>query len=95
MPYLIAALLTAGTLLAAFGLAGFCAVATTAPDRADLAHARRLATVGRWGVAIGVLLLWASPIQVGGILGLAVSLAICLGVLSLFTKAPLRNLATA
>lgn len=95
MPSLIAALLTAGTLLAAFGLAGFCLVATTAPARADLAHARRLATAGRWAVAVGVLLLWASPAHVGGILGLAVTAAICVATLSLLTKSPIHRLAAA
>ena len=92
---LIAALLTAGTILAGFGTAGFCLVATSAPTTADLAHTRRMVTTGRWLVAAGVLLLWSSPLHVAGIAGLAVTLAICTGVLTLITKAPLRNLATA
>lgn len=92
---LIAALLTAGTLLAGFGVVGFCLVATTAPDRTDLAHARRLATAGRWLVTAGIVLLWSSPLHVAGIAGFAVTLAICTGVLTLLTKAPLRNLAVA
>lgn len=95
MPTLIAALLAAGFVLAAFGTAGFCLVATGAPTRDDLAHARRLATAGRWAIAAGVLLLWTSPIQVGGIAGLAVTLAICAAVLSLLTKSPIRRAATA
>lgn len=92
---LIAALLTAGTLLAGFGVAGFCLVATSAPSRADLAHTRRLATAGRWCVAAGVLLLWSSPLHVAGIAGIAVTLAICLGVLTLLTKSPINRLAAA
>lgn len=92
---LIAALLTAGTLLAGFGVAGFCLVATTSPARADLAHARRLATAGRWAVAAGLLLLWSSPLHVAGIAGFAVTLAICAAVLSLLTKSPLHRLAAA
>lgn len=92
---LIAALLTAGTLLAGFGTVGFCLVATTAPASADLTHARRTATVGRWLIAAGILLLWTSPLHVAGIAGFAVTLAICTGVLSLLTKAPLRHLAAA
>lgn len=92
---LIAALLTAGTLLAGFGVVGFCLVATNCPASADLAHARRTATVGRWLTAAGILLLWTSPLHVAGIAGIAVTLAICAGVLSLLTKAPLRNIAAA
>jgi hypothetical protein len=95
VPYLIAVLLTAGTMLAGFGTAGFCLVATTAPTRADLEHARHIATAGRWAVALGVLLLWASPISVGGITGIAVTFAICTAVLSLLTKSPLRISAVA
>lgn len=92
---LIAALLTAGTVLTGFGTAGFCLVATTAPDRADLAHARKLATTGRWAVAAGLVLLWTSPLHVAGIAGLAVTLAICAATLSLLTKSPIHHLAAA
>jgi len=87
MTALAAALLTAGTMLAAFGLAGFCLVATSAPCPADLAHARRLATAGRWSVALGALLLWTSPAHIGGITGLAFTLAISAAALSVITKA--------
>lgn len=92
---LIAALLTAGTLLAGFGVAGFCLVATSAPTAADLVHARRLATAGRWLTAVGVLLLWSSPLHVAGVAGIAVTLATCAGVLTLITKSPLHRLAAA
>lgn len=92
---LVASLLAAGTLLAGFGTAGFCLVATTAPARADLAHARRLATAGRWLVAAGIAALWSSPLHVAGVAGFAVTLAICAGVLSLLTKSPLHRLAAA
>lgn len=87
MLILIAALIAAGAVLAGFGTAGFCLVATTAPSRHDLAHARRTATAGRWTGAAGLLLLWTSPVHVAGVTGIAVTLAICIGTLSLLTKA--------
>lgn len=92
---LIAALLTAGTVLAGFGTAGFCLVATNGPTRTDLAHARKLATLGRWAVAAGLVLLWSSPLHVAGIAGLAVTIAICAATLSLLTKSPIRHVAAA
>jgi hypothetical protein len=92
---LIAALIAAGAVLAGFGTVGFCLVATNGPSRADLAHARKTATAGRWLIAAGVLLLWTSPLHVAGIGGLAVTLAICIGTLSLLTKSPIHRLAAA
>jgi len=87
MTALAAALLTAGFMLAAFGLAGFCLIATSAPDPADLAHARRLATAGRWCVAAGVLLLLGAHVHIGGIVLLGFTLAVCAAAFSLLTKA--------
>lgn len=95
MLILIAALIATGAVLAVFGTAGFCLVATTSPTAADLTHARRVATAGRWCVAVGVLLLWTSPAHVAGITGILVTLAICTGCLTLITKSPITRLAAA
>lgn len=95
MTALAAALLTAGFMLAAFGLAGFCLNATSAPDIADLAHTRRLATAGRWSVAAGVVLLLDSHAHIGGIALLGFTIAVCAGAFSLLTKARIRIPATA
>lgn len=91
MTTLAAALLTAGFVLSVFGTSGFALVWTTAPDRADLIHARRLATAGRWATAAGLALLWSSPASVGGITGLCVTLAVLAAAATLLTKAPLRH----
>lgn len=90
MTALAAALLTAGFMLAASGTAGFCLVATSAPTAADLTHARRTATAGRWAVTSGALLLFTTPAHIGGITGLAFTLAIVAAALSILTKTRVR-----
>lgn len=91
MTMLAAVLLTAGFVLSVFGTGGFALVWSTAPDRTDLAHARRLATAGRWSTGAGLALLWTSPASIGGFAGLCVTAAILAAAATFLTKAPLRH----
>lgn len=65
MPALIAALLIAGALLSGFGLLGYWANATTAPDAYDLTLTRKIATAGQSALITALQLPWRDPGQFG------------------------------
>lgn len=84
-------LLTIGSLLVALGTAGFYVVATTAPAVEDLAFTRRMATLGRRLIYIGVPMLAAGHVNLDGMIGAVLVLVGFVAAASYLTRAPLHR----
>lgn len=87
---LTAVLIAVGAVLAALGTAGFYAVASTAPDPHDLAFTRRMATAGRRLIYVGVPMLAAGHVNLGGAMGGVLVMVGFVAAGSYLTMAPLR-----
>lgn len=88
---LTAVLMAVGAVLAALGTLGFYTVATTAPDVHDLAFTRRMATLGRRLLYVGVPMLTAAHVSLAGPVAGIIALVGFLAAASYLTMAPLRS----